>query len=284
MPKIPIRPLVKLSKEQWKELIKRVFSKEAKLTEKAAGEIMGTEPLVTREMGTLTKEIPMGVGESRTVSERLPIEEARAKYFASPSQYSMPRGYEPEAREIASLPPPSTQLGGDEMAKRIAYERLKFKPIIPPSTQSAMRVIGEDIAGPEKETLMRRAGLTMEDIRPGVKPETVLAEKGFQARVEKPPIEVVARAAQAADQLWKGIGGARSAEGKRWNDFLEGARGSVKRHFDSGRDYFISSFYRWYQDPKSFSKSFPRESKIFNDIQRDSKFKDVFAFLEAGVE
>ena len=62
MPRFPIKPIIKLTKEQWREVLRRVFEKEVKLTLKAAGELMKYEPPVTREMGTLARDIPIGVG------------------------------------------------------------------------------------------------------------------------------------------------------------------------------------------------------------------------------
>ena len=268
MPRFPIKPIIKLTKEQWREVLRRVFEKEVKLTPKAAGELMKYEPPVTREMGTLARDIPIGVGEAVRGFERLPIEEARAKYFASPESYVTPSAVEPSVKEMAALPPPGSPLGASEMAKRIAYERLNFEPIIPSGTRQAVGVIRKEAGAAEKEALIKRAGLTLEDIRPGVRPEQVLAEKGIQTGVEVPPVAQVVQTALIGDSLWKEIGGAKSIAGKRWRELLDSSRGAVKSHFKTGRDYFISSYYRWKQDPLKFRKNYPREAKLLEQAQK----------------
>jgi len=235
MPRFPIKPIIKLTKEQWREVLRRVFEKEVKLTPKAVGELMKYEPPVTREMGTLARDIPIGVGEAVRGFERLPIEEARAKYFASPESYVTPSAVEPSVKEMAALPPPGSPLGASEMAKRIAYERLNFEPIIPPRTQQAAGVIRK--------------------------------EAGASA-AEVPPVAQVVQTALIGDSLWKEIGGTRSVAGKRWQELLNSSRGAVKSHFKTGRDYFISSYYRWKQDPLKFRKNYPREAKLLEQAQK----------------
>jgi len=235
MPRFPIKPIIKLTKEQWREVLRRVFEKEVKLTPKAAGELMKYEPPVTREMGTLARDIPIGVGEVVKGFERLPIEEARAKYFASPESYVTPSAVEPSVKEMAALPPPGSPLGASEMAKRIAYERLNFEPIIPPRTRQAAGVIRK--------------------------------EAGASA-AEVPPVAQVVQTALIGDSLWKEIGGTKSIAGKRWRELLDSSRGAVKSHFKTGRDYFISSYYRWKQDPLKFRKNYPREAKLLEQAQK----------------
>ena len=281
MPRAAIKPLVKLTKEQLKELLKRVFEKEARpLTAKTGGGLMSeVEPPVEQEMGTLFKDLPELGGYRR---EQLPIGEARARYFAAPEEYMTPTLEGPSAKVLSQRP--TQGMSPEELAEAISYERWKFKPIIPPSTQRSMGAImrGETIAG--EEALLGRAGISFEDIRPGVKVRQVLAEKGLPTKVSKPPVEEVIKVAGAADALWKAMGGARSAEGKRWNQLLKNTTGVIKQHFTTGRDYFISSFYRWKKDPMKFSKSHPREARMFESMRKDPDLEDIWRAFEIGVE
>jgi len=235
MPKFFTKPLVTWTKAQWREVLKRAFEKKGILTPKTAEALMKYEPPVSREMGTLYKNIPVGGGEAIRRPERLPIAEARAKYFANPEEYITPGVAEPSAKEMAMLPPPSSPLGASEMAKRVAYERLDFKPIIPAGTQQAAGVIRKEVG---------------------------------TAAAEVPPVAEVVQTALIGDSLWKGIGGTRSVAGKRWQELLDSSRGAVKSHFTTGRDYFISSYYRWKQDPSKFRKNYPRESKLLEEAQK----------------
>jgi len=100
MPRFWIKPLAKLTKEQVKVIFKRVFEeKGAKLTPEIAGKVLGgIEPAVKEDIGTLIKRRALGGGEFEEAVERLPIAEARAKYFANPEQYVTPRAPGPQQR------------------------------------------------------------------------------------------------------------------------------------------------------------------------------------------
>lgn len=274
MPRFPIKPLIELTKEQWRVLLQRVFEKEAKLTPKVAGKLMGAiEPQTEREMGTLMKRRALGGGEFETAAENLPIGEARAKYFASPESYTTPGRPQPSAK-VLTQPVGVEEVGltPEELAQVIGYQRQTFKPIIPPEVQQAAGVIRGEASAAEKEALIKRAGLTPEDIRPGVKLEQVLAEKGIQTGVEVPPVSQVMQPALIAEALWKDIGGAKSPGGKWWQELLNSSRGVIKTHFTTGKDYFVSSYYRWTQDPVRFRKNFPRETKLLEQAKK--KFEE----------
>ena len=67
-----------------------------------------------------------------------------------------------------------------------------------------------------------------------------------------------------ADSIWKGFGGGRSAEAKLWDAYRQSS--NLKAKFSNARDYFLSSFNRWRQDPGQFSKKYPREGKLLKKI------------------
>jgi hypothetical protein len=258
MPRFPIKPLITLTKEQWRELLKRVFEKEAKLTPRAAREIMSTfEPQAEREMGSLIKRRALGGGEFEEAIERLPIGEARAKYFADPGEY-IPGRAEPSAKVLTQ--PKGTgemDLPPEDLAQRIGYERLKFKPIIPSGTQQAAGVIRGEASAAE----------------PG---------RGIQAGGEVPPVSEIVQTALIADTLWKDIGGLRSVDGKWWQQLLESSRGAIKKHYTTGRDYFISSYYNWKKDPNKFRQNFPRETKLLEKAEK--KFNESTEGTLTGAE
>jgi len=265
MPRFPVKPLIKLSKEQYKVLLERIF-KEGKLTVKGAGAVMGRpfEPPVTKEVGELIKRRAIGGGEFEEAVERLPIEEARAKYFASPEEYR-PGLPAPSAKVMRTVEPGSPE----ELAAGLAYERVKQVPVIPPVSRTA-GVMRRELEEQETEAALRRVGVRPEDIRPGVKPKTVLEEvtgKSQRELVTVPPAAELASDAMVADELWRnltGRAGERSLGAKLWEMYRASSRQSS--HIRTARDYFISSFVRFKQDPVKFTKAYPREAKVLRQL------------------
>jgi len=264
MPRLDIKPLIKLSKEQWKVLLERVMAKEGKLTTRAAGAVMGRpfEPPVEKEVGALFRDVPMGGGEATRQVERLPIGEARAKYMANPEQYVTPSMGAPSIKEMRTVPSGSPE----ELAGGLAYEKIKQTPILPPASGRTSRVIRDEIRSQDLEQKVRSLGINPEDIRPGVKMETVLEEQGIkssQVGIVPPAAELAANAV-LADELWKNMGGGRSMGARVWEMYRSSSR--QKSHIHEARDYFISSFVRWKQDPSKFNKAYPREGKVLNQL------------------
>lgn len=266
MPRIPIKPLIKLSKEQWKVLLERIMQKEGRLTKRAAGAVMSRpfEPPVEQEVGALFRDVPMGAGETTRQVERLPIAEARAKYLQTPEQYVAPSMSAPEAKVMSRVPSGSPE----ELAAGIAYERVKQVPVVPQVSGTA-RTMQREIESQELEGAVRRLGVDPEDIRPGVKPQTIIEEMGRKPSemITVPPAAELASDAMVADQLWKSMGGGRSLGSKVWEMFRSSSR--QKSHINTSRDYFISSFVRWKQAPKHFTRSYPREAKVLNQLWKE---------------
>jgi len=266
MPRFPIKPLIKLSKEQWKVLLERIMQKEGKFTAKGAGAVMGRpfEPPVTKEVGALYKDVPIGAGEVTRTVERLPIEEARAKYMQAPEQYVTPRMWAPSAKVMRPAAGPE-----EELAAGLAYERVKEVPLLPPISRTA-RTMQKEIASKEMESALKRVGLTKEDIRPGVKPELVLEEKGINPKnvITVPPVEELTTAAAIADEMWRNMGGGRGIGAKVWQLFKDTQR-RPEEHIKTARDYFISCFVKWRQGPRAFANTHPKEARVLNQLWRE---------------
>jgi hypothetical protein len=272
MPKY-LEPLTKLTKEQWKAVVRRLMDKEGRLTESLANRIMKTEPPVEAAMGRLEQAVPTGsvgqqispgrfLGETRPFIENLPIEEARARYFAAPEKYRAPSLYgEPSAKVLEQFGPgPET----GAFARDIAYTRQKFQPIIPSSTRSAASLLRGEAEEEVTSTGLQRFGLTEEDVRPEMPIKQFLKSRGVSIKEEAPAIVEVLQTALLADTLWKSFGGGRSAEGHLWEAYRSSS--NLKHKFATRRDYFISSFSRWRQDPGQFAKKYPREAKLLKKL------------------
>lgn len=279
VPKIVVEPLVKLSKEQWKAYVARMLAeggrKEWKITPEVASRMFKRfEPPVEKEVGTLFTKGPEGLPKS---AERLPIEQARAKYFENPEEYLTPTTYAPPMKEVAKVPVGSPE----ELAAGVAYNRVKSVPIIPPSIGKAQRTIQGELQDQAMVQQLRNVGVSLEDIRPGVTPRQALAEKGIRpTEAAMPPIVEQIQVALIADRIWKDMGGARSMGGKLWEMYRESSRQAP--HIKTGRDYFISCLIRWQQDPVKFAKAHPREANLIKNIQDSPAVKESFDLLRSG--
>lgn len=283
LPKIVVEPLVKVAKEQWKKVLERSLEQRGKtnwnVTEKIAGQMLNKfEPPVEKEVGTLFKKRALGGGEMETAIERLPIGEARAKYFANPEQYSPTQPYFPQAKEVTT----GMQGSPEELAAGLAYTKTKLAPIIPPGAKRAQNIAQKDIQQEAIGQQLKYAGVAEEDIRPGVKPEQILAEKGRYIPEKEPLTAKLARAANLADEIWRVGGGGRSMMGRAWNAYMLG--GKHIEHIKTNRDYFISCFVKWTQDPVKWAKGHPREAKVMEQMRNDEALKPLFDQVEGIIK
>ena len=247
MPRLNIKPVVKLSKAQWKALIERTVQKEGRLTRGAADEILKYEPPVQKEMGILHQDVPLGAGESRRVSEMLPLREAREKYFSMPDMYTNPSQGAPATKSLRTVPPGNP----DELAGGLAYEKLNINPIVPYTNSPSERAIRK-VLTPQQE-----AG-------------------GAGEVMEATATQELVSHALNGDEMWKmmvGRAGNRSLAAKTWEALREGSR--QKSQYDSGRDYFMATYVRWKKDPTRVLKNNPREANLLQQMEQ---------ILEAPIE
>jgi hypothetical protein len=213
----------------------------------------------------------MGAGEVTRSVERLPIAEARAKYAANPEEYVTPSMSAPSVKELRTVPSGSPE----ELAGGLAYERIKQSPILPPASGRTSKVIRDELKDQALIQKLKSIGIDPEDIRPGVKLETVLEEHGIKpGQVETvPPAAVLANYGKMADQAWREMGGARSGGARVWEMYRASSRQSS--HIHDARDYFISSVVRWKQDPAKFSKAYPREARVLQQLEEQGLFEQA---------
>lgn len=267
-----INPITRLSKEQWKTVVSRAMEREGRspsgLMRVMADDLHegALEPDVVKKVGALSTPTPQG--DLRTF--RLPIEEARAKYFSNPDAY-IPGMGAPEMSQVNIAPrtiPPgvSQEMIPDGLAADIALSRVKQVPVVPSRLSKMKSSIEKDYIAQEAEEQLSQKGMSMEDMRPGAKPDQFLAEKGINVKKEDvlPPVGQLTQAALVADQLWKDMGGGRSMGAKVWEMYRASSR--QKSHINTARDYFVSSFTRWKDDPSKFTKNYPREAKLLNQL------------------
>jgi hypothetical protein len=263
-----VKPITKLTKEQWKVIVQRMMARGEKnpdlmrtVADEFHGGKMGNPADVAdsiERVGALHSFTPAG----QTKVERYPIAEARAKYFAEPERYE-PQGYGPPA-DIVEAPAvaPSFPLpaGGAEpdMATQIAMKRVQQVPIIPPGVSSARSIAKKEMVD-----------LNPDVIPPQVTPKTALEEAGVDTgkEVAEPAIGKITQIGLIADQLWREMGGMKSTAGQMWEMYRKASRQAP--HIKTGRDYFIRSFVRFHEDPAKFKKSYPREAKILKRVWKE---------------
>lgn len=267
-----IKPITRLTKEQWKTIVMRTMAREDKVGGSGLLRAMTDElhegniqPDAIKKVGELG--VPTPGGNIKTV--RLPIEEARARYFANPDDY-IAGGYAPQVSQVTTSPaqppmgvPEDMVFGG---LRDIAVERVKQVPIVPPRLTNTRRSIEKGYMLKEAEDRLAQKGIGLNDVDPNVNPARALEEQGVKLKKDEvlPPVGQLTQSALIADQLWKDMGGGRSSGARVWELYRKSSRQSS--HIANGRDYFISSFIRWKENPGKFVKSYPREAKLLNQL------------------
>ena len=247
MPKLPIAPVVRLTRKQLAEALRRTAIKEG-ITEEAGAatkvisrfrdptSVMRKEmgqytPEALKEYGTLMR-VPSeeGVRGMRPI-ERYPIEKARKKFY-------------------------------DERVAAQMQNRVE------------MYTPGKAVPTPIK--VMRPAALEDEsNIGMGVAYELqkdiqVDTPEAFGEYLKTSPMVEYLHDGQQANRLWmimKGESQGDFTAQRLWN-FLR--RGSPqKRHYKSSFEYFKSCFVNWRQYPKKFTKNHPKEAKLLRLIMEE---------------
>jgi hypothetical protein len=83
-----------------------------------------------------------------------------------------------------------------------------------------------------------------------------------------------------ADQLWKESNASGVAGKEVWGRLK---KASGKSHLDSPRDYFISSFIKYNNDPVKFRKSHPNESRIIKQLKEEFDASQVQEIMPSGL-
>jgi hypothetical protein len=265
MPNIPnLKPIIKISEKQFKQLLKRVLNSEGGIKPEALDPIVegftqppkinfgqtsgpiqpsmqpvtGPAPIdqliqnvepVDRTMGRLYRPNPRGEGSEIPVD--YPWAEARIKALRDSNLIPENRPNMPPTTRLRNVSAESPEnIAGSDYTKGLAYERLHWKPI-ESRTQEVNRAIVQQ----------------------------VLEESGIPVNKEQ-----ASDIATVFNAIWKQHGGMRSGEGKYWE-----ALRSTSRHKDvhpDARSYFIRSATMWKEHPDTFSRQFPREASRLSDM------------------
>ena len=147
-------------------------------------------------------------------------------------QRSINKGQSPSAT-------PNSQMGGpvQDLAS----------PQQPPQMPQMTEATGNP-QGPYKSPV--DAGVELQD------PKEVSSEVG--ERIQR---------ALIADQIWKDGGGNNSVGAKIWEQYK---KESKTAHLDTPRDYFVSSYIKWKDDPEKFKKKHPREADLLKRLDEAS--------------
>jgi len=122
MPRVPVKPLIKLSKKQLAAVFERELDRSGgKLTQEGISNIRKFEPLVTRETGALTTK---SAEKGMSTVERLPIEDARKKFYKNPEMYTPHKGGPPALEIRPSVPGEEAEVG-----RHLSYERVRNLPV-----------------------------------------------------------------------------------------------------------------------------------------------------------
>jgi len=92
-------------------------------------------------------------------------------------------------------------------------------------------------------------------------------------------VEKQIQAALIADQLWKDSGGNESFAADVWGMLK---KGSKAHHLDSPRDYFVSSFVKYTNDPVKFKKSHPQEARLIKQLKDEFNASQTESMVPEG--
>jgi len=77
------------------------------------------------------------------------------------------------------------------------------------------------------------------------------------------PIETIIKNEAEASQIWKVMGGYDSTVGRYWQELA-----NKSDIYDSGRDYFVSCYNKYLQNPEKFSKTNQKEAMLIKNINK----------------
>jgi len=269
----PIRPLLRLTRKQWAQIVKRILQREGSLTDKAATEILERyEPPVERTLTRLFEKHyldPSSPAEYYLRPLLLDYDEALSRYVSEPekyvAEYSVPST---EIRRVGVEPMLGKQPMGEEAARGIAYERIKLRPFrLPAGLQRTVRTVRRSEEAERAARAAERRGILPEDIRvPLVK--YLRQEHGETVR---PKTEEVIKQAAVAESIWKsaaeGFGSTRELT-KVWRNLLNFAHGNIRKMYPFPKDYYVFCFRKWYANPTEFKRRNPQVAEVLERMLR----------------
>lgn len=254
MPKLPIKPIIKLTKQQWKGLMERVLERPGaiektpfnQMTKTQQSLVFRREPPAEAMYGRLRdaeskraaeEAVRVGAPTVKLRGKTLPLEEARAAYLAEPEKYIPMKAGPPAKRlKISGVEPGAPE----EIYPGLGFETMKFGSVVAPPVEKAIK---------------EEAGAALG------------------------PAAAQAKAAYEGDVIWKTVvrgPGPRSMASDVWKRLFEGSR--YKRKYSNPREYFIAQYMRWKEAPNTFKKNYPRENNFINSFY--PHIKDV---IEKGI-
>lgn len=205
-------------------------------------EVMASEPpreLIMARLARQQEGVPFS--EPAMIAQDYPYFEARRKYIKDPWSETNPGGYKPVGIPKGVKHLRTVPEGSPEdMGGGISYTAKKYRTVETPFERRARQ------------------------------------EAGANATAKTPSLSEVLTTAGTLERMWTFMGGKRSISGKIWNRLRE--QGPGRNKVKDTRDYFIRCGLKWREDPAKFSRQYPRETKLLNQIWDELNPK-----VEAGV-
>ena len=158
-----------------------------------------------------------------------------------------------------------------EAQKKIALMRTMEKQPKQQASQGMMGMLQQSIMPPTQDAMGMMPTSPMMPMMPTEQSAPNAISPPTSGPLQVPPtedtqelnvVEQQVQSALIADQLWKDGGGSDSLGGSVWED-LKDKRGN---DLESARDYFIRCFVRWSNDPEKFSRNYPDESRLMQQL------------------
>lgn len=266
-----VKPIAKLTKEQWERLLERVVLKqegglvkpllpEAEAGSDALESVLGSEPMQTKVYGRLYQNIDLG-GESMRQPRDYPWPEAVMRYLKAEGALSAETKKLPEAK-VLKMP---GEVPAEELSSALAPERVYERRIYRPIQYTAKKI--KPAVDERKRELEQAAKSRLKQIKPVEKSLKKVIKGKVDVTKQTPETDQLVRNAITLDQMWKFIGGKRSYTGKLWDSYRKQARG--RRKVKEARDYFYRVGLKWIEDPDRTAKTYPREVKSLETIWKE---------------
>ncbi len=225
-----VTPILRLTRKQWQKLLERVFKREGRTLGEAAPLVFPYEPPEERLLGRLIRYRDL---EGKLLSPR---EEGVGK---------LARAWRKGDIRRETIEMPLSEARQEFFARPEEY--------VPYQQATSAKVLRETPGGPS---------YAKERVSPILPPSFMKTMKTF--RVEGAPFKRIVEDALEAELLWNQVEltMGRPLWRELFKTYMKRAT-SKKTGYRTPKDYFVGQFKRWKQDPKKFTKSFPREGRLF---------------------
>jgi hypothetical protein len=216
---------------------------EGRMTQSPLDQLMQQEPNATRDYGRLRN-----LGREKAI-ETYPWPEAKLRFLRdTEGTYEPMNAAIPTAKRLRGAVPGApndvTEGFADEnmksLARGLAYERMRFKPI---------------------QNLTERLATDTRGVEEGANTFGAMAPPDTQKKLM---VDEARQRASMLAEMWKAFGGSKNVLRTQWKILHKGSRTSSR--IKDPKDYFLSLGTHWLENPELVAQKHPREALILKEL------------------